>query len=471
VRKEPLDAGDGHKATHNVQRMRPHKRPLFSHEPTARDVVQGDQGDCYLMASLNAIVEKDPKLIKDMMRDNGDTVTVRFYKPSGTPIYVTVKKTLSSEGFLRDGKDDEFMYYHTFGAAYGGAAFWVCMLEKAYAAVRHVIEPDPEMRSKASYTFQQTHNKYDCLDDGASAFTNSALLGKKFKNKYYKKLSYDHSSYISTSMRGDKIAKYSMENAKKEYKKELKTKKEKFDDVRWNIKRAELFFGVKIKDANDKLYQYFSDDKIYKKMQDHIWNVVANNFTSTTIKTKNDGLYLLEYIKKYIDKMPELKIPGYDEKALKEHYLKYVRDYVLKSKKLTQTINKTGKYSRSENKIYAKIKKAIDKGKLVATDTPIFDFTVNKAVGKSGEKVLLGVAGNHQYNIRDVVEEEREIGGKKVKQKFVVIVNPWKDKIRQYDKDGNPYEMVNDKDKKIATGGAYKMELRDYLTTFSNLAI
>ncbi len=470
TRKEPLvNEKTGIKYVKNARIMRPCKRPLFSHEPTAQDVAQGDIGDCYLISSINAIVEKDPKLIKDMMRDNGDSVTVRFYKPNGTPIYVTVKKSLSSEGFIQE--DGKFAYYHTFGAADGGSAFWVCMLEKAYAAVRYEIEPDDEIAYMARRKFAQTGNKYEGLDSGNASYSNGALLGKKFKHSYSRKLVYDGKSFIGTYMRGDKLAKYSMDEEKKAYQKELKSQNKKFDSVGWNIKRAELFFGVKIADENDALYKHFSDDTIYKKLQDHILNVLSKSFTTTYIETTNDGLALVEYIKKYIDDMPELNIPGYDDKVLKEHYLKYLKDYVLKTKKLSQTINKTGKYTKKENNIFEKIKGAKAKGKLVMTNTIDLKFTVNEAVGKSGERVIHGVAGNHQYSIRDVVEEERVIAGKKVKQKFVIIVNPWKDKIRQYDKEGNPYAVVNDKNAKIATGGAYKMELRDYITTFDQLLI
>ncbi|MCR4798753.1 MAG: hypothetical protein K5853_09985 [Lachnospiraceae bacterium] len=68
-----------------------------------------------------------------------------------------------------------------------------------------------------------------------------------------------------------------------------------------------------------------------------------------------------------------------------------------------------------------------------------------------------------------MVEEERTIGGKKIKQRFVIIVNSWKDSIRQYDKDGNPYIMRNDKKKKINTGGAFKMELRVFITTYKTI--
>ena len=73
------------------------KDPLFAHEPCTQDIAQGQMGDCYFLTALVEIVKKDPAMIRSMMRDNGDTVTVRFYKnntenKSMTPVYVTVPK-------------------------------------------------------------------------------------------------------------------------------------------------------------------------------------------------------------------------------------------------------------------------------------------------------------------------------------------------------------------------------------------
>lgn len=55
--------------------------PLFDHEPHVSDVKQGYIGDCFFLAAVSGMVSKDPQMIKDMMRDNGDgTVTVKLNK-------------------------------------------------------------------------------------------------------------------------------------------------------------------------------------------------------------------------------------------------------------------------------------------------------------------------------------------------------------------------------------------------------
>ena len=54
--------------------------PLFSNSgPTADDIFQGGTGDCYFMARLSAIADKNPEIIKKMVVDLGDgTYAVRF---------------------------------------------------------------------------------------------------------------------------------------------------------------------------------------------------------------------------------------------------------------------------------------------------------------------------------------------------------------------------------------------------------
>ncbi len=56
--------------------------PLFSHEPTVNDLKQRTVSNCYMVASTAGLVNLDPALLKDCLKDNGDgTVTVRLYRP------------------------------------------------------------------------------------------------------------------------------------------------------------------------------------------------------------------------------------------------------------------------------------------------------------------------------------------------------------------------------------------------------
>jgi hypothetical protein len=98
-----------------------------------------------------------------------------------------------------------------------------------------------------------------------------------------------------------------------------------------------------------------------------------------------------------------------------------------------------------------------------------YDFSLKNGTGLSaGEHVIFGVAGKHEYTVRDLVEEDRVIDGKKVKQKFVVLVNPWKTSIRTYDEMGRPKfvpQYGEDVKNGYDHGGVFKMELRDFMST------
>lgn len=93
------------------------------------DIVQGDVGNCYFLASLATVADTSPSTIENMFIDNGDgTFTVRFYKSKGVPDYVTVDRylpvspggTFAYQGALskHNNPDNEL---------------WVALAEKVYA--------------------------------------------------------------------------------------------------------------------------------------------------------------------------------------------------------------------------------------------------------------------------------------------------------------------------------------------------
>lgn len=104
--------------------------PLFAHEPSVDDCIQGIMGDCYLVTAIGAIASTEPQIIKNSMKDNGDgTVTVRLYKFSVDD----------------DGKIDKVPRYYkvpkvmiTKNGARG--AVWTNVMELAYCAHRRETE-------------------------------------------------------------------------------------------------------------------------------------------------------------------------------------------------------------------------------------------------------------------------------------------------------------------------------------------
>ncbi len=98
--------------------------PLFPDEPKLSDIKQGAIGDCYLMAGLGSIVDKDPGVIKRAIRDNGDgTVTVRLFDKTTDDPPQFVEKFIAFEKSILKSKEGD----------HAKDTLWVQMLEKAYA--------------------------------------------------------------------------------------------------------------------------------------------------------------------------------------------------------------------------------------------------------------------------------------------------------------------------------------------------
>ena len=108
------------------------RKDIFPHVPEIDDVRQIRIGDCFLLAALHSIVQVNPALITGAMRDlRGGWVVVRLYDKKGDPLYYKIEKTylVTDPGFLQTNTDLQ-----------GHNAFWVYLLEKAYACFRLNIE-------------------------------------------------------------------------------------------------------------------------------------------------------------------------------------------------------------------------------------------------------------------------------------------------------------------------------------------
>lgn len=102
--------------------------PLFSHEPTINDLRQGKVSNCYMLASTTGLINLDPQIIKDCIRDNGDgTVTVRLYKPSERSVAPPVPH------FVRIPKRVPKLI--TGGDILSSGAIWMQLIERAAAQV------------------------------------------------------------------------------------------------------------------------------------------------------------------------------------------------------------------------------------------------------------------------------------------------------------------------------------------------
>ena len=124
--------------------------PLFAHEPCTQDIVQGSMGDCYFLSSLAKVVSSNPDSIRKMMKDEGDKVTVRFFRKikdpknanapvSFEPAYIRVSKVVAD-----DGASD---------------TLWVKLMEKAFAVFSQSFPGEAGFENSDMQKIRKEHDK------------------------------------------------------------------------------------------------------------------------------------------------------------------------------------------------------------------------------------------------------------------------------------------------------------------------
>jgi subtilase family serine protease len=128
--------------------------------PSYADVMQGDLGDCTVLASMAEVAARDNSAIANMFTYDGTDVvngatvgiwTVRFFE-NGTPTYVTVDGELPSGGTLYDEPVN--------------GVLWVALAEKAYVELN---------QSGWLGTLSPGSDSYTAINTGSQATIQAAL--------------------------------------------------------------------------------------------------------------------------------------------------------------------------------------------------------------------------------------------------------------------------------------------------------
>ena len=457
------------------------KQPLFTHEPNTFDVRQGDIGDCYMLTGLNALLLKDPEFIKDCMKDEGDTVAVRFYKGPGQPFFVRVKKTLVEGRYV--GKDKATGNTVTSKRSVSVGArdvFWVRMFEKAFAAARQYLDPQGVQNAKQREKNPNLDLMHQIAGGNSGEFIQ-LLTGKYMEMQYvpgYDEYTHqDHRfakrynlSELLADMEKKEKARYKNEIKEGNKNEKDKKKQKKFTEEGWTARKAMAYFGVDITGLSDQAKNDFKNNEYIieygRFMQKHLSNFEQDDFHSIL-----DADYFLSTIE--WDKLPKINVPGLDDEKMKVHFIKYFRNFIRTESKLKNTINRTGQYEKQETAVFKEIEDALTSKKIVTASTGDLSFVQKKNNGLNGEKTVQGIAGTHAYAVLGVKTKDEVVNGKTVTHRFIVLQNPWAEKIRLYDKDtGLPY-YANKKDAQgqADNHGVFEMELRDFLNTFRRYMI
>ncbi len=141
--------------------------------PTYKDVYQGEEGDCWLLASFGVTAADDPSIIQSMFTDDGTVLengahvhvwTVRFYD-AGVASYITVDNYFPAE----NGR----FTYADFGQSVSSSSniLWVALAEKAYAQL-----------CESGWNLRPQSNAYASLCGGWAATALPVITGHQESN-------------------------------------------------------------------------------------------------------------------------------------------------------------------------------------------------------------------------------------------------------------------------------------------------
>jgi hypothetical protein len=155
---------------------------LINQTPKLTDTKQGQLGNCYFLASLSSIAQRNPSVISNMFIKNGDnTFTVRFYTGDygvqltgngneytsgfsngrGTATYVTVNRMLPANA-------SGTYVYSNLGSSLSNTSVptWLALAEKAYAQWNETGRAD-----------RNGTNSYAGIEAGWMSDSNAQVLG------------------------------------------------------------------------------------------------------------------------------------------------------------------------------------------------------------------------------------------------------------------------------------------------------
>ena len=143
--------------------------------PSYKDVYQGMEGDCWLLASAAETAAIEPSVIQSMFTDDGTTLeggvqvhiwTVRFYD-NGVASYLTVDNDLPAG-------NGNFVYANLSQSISSSSnVLWVPLLEKAYAQL-----------SESGWNARPPSNAYTSLNSGSASTSLPVITGAQESSSY-----------------------------------------------------------------------------------------------------------------------------------------------------------------------------------------------------------------------------------------------------------------------------------------------
>ncbi len=476
------------------------KDVLFSHRPCTQDLIQGGFGDCFFIAGMASLVAKNPDSIMYMMKDEGDTVTVRFFNNSGQPEYYRVSKNVCTRG--------------------AETTLWVQIMETAYAAFRQEHREDWEAILKSKATKDELDLGF-ISNGGNTRDVYFHLTGKTATVEFIKpetdKLTGEpevlfHRAANMTAVNDERAASISeqarlessivllretqgnqeeIERQERLLQTEAQREKELGRRIEFSILSDELYqsddFGKISKEKQVNLMKN-TESAIFMLIADSIKEVDSDKKTGLKESKKTYDKDTYEAVKENIGKMGLDKFrtgglliatflydPGQiNEKMLecsrlaKELSIRAVELIIGGMEKIKAEIAErksfSGEYSKEALSVFDAIRKNVERGALITAGTREFKEK-GESKGNAGETMVEGLAGKHAYTILGVAESV--VNGKNVK--LIKLRNPWGYFVPEYqfDVETGTMDMESSYEK---TNGVFYLELSTFLDKFNHYA-
>lgn len=374
------------------------KTKLFPTPPTKNHVKQGGLGDCYLMAAVISLVDRDPQFIQDMMLDKGDTVTVRLFEVSiakdGTQSfkakYFNVDKSIPKNP---DGKD-----------AYARDHLWVQMLEKAYTA-GNFRGSFPKLEQ---YLKDNKHEGYKDIAGGYMSFANQILTGKAGERLRFQLSVSQSKDFAITGVPVNQRGKIEG------------NKKYEYQNSPWGTNEKNYFKAAGPNYSKTVSYKIFNKNKTNML---NWWKFVKKGSIDQLFAREFFGDYSGEVTLEDLDlifqgKMKNAKGEDVEDLPVLEKSIATIMLDWLKKEKLYPGKRGTGIYSALQLNMFKEIKEALDNKKLVGLNSKVkVGLAVDGKGHSAGESISGGLAGNHAYPVLATREVDPT--------KELELKNPW----------------------------------------------
>lgn len=383
--------------------------PLFPHEPSINDIVQGGLGDCYLLAALSAVVSRNPQWIKDCMKDlgNGEVVVRLYDKGKDTkqfvPKYIKIRKQTPK------------------GEPFAAGSLWVQLIEQAYTA-SEMHKPD-----------SPKEGGYEDIVGGKPEEFMERIMGRPVEShtmeNYTRRLG---------RMVDDIITKPCNEVLK----------------AVGNV--STLIFGVSSAGFGlNETDVILNVSKVMREYQDYIY--------SKKFSTMEEAARF--FIKTSYDELPDFDGMGFTEveqQQMKKNIMNQLILYFGNNMMGLHYKAFSGYYTEEAINMYDMIQRGQEEGKMMTANSQVEFIGKNSGTGLNEEKMEDALAANHAYTLLGV----RQLG----EHRFIMIRNPWDKSAREYTEDVITHEISRhriDAD----THGIYLLELNDFMTHFSDIGM